>query len=316
MALDPLAVPSGCANSDRRGNAEHCPRFSSHLLTCCRLVGVPKRRAGAFAGIHLAPALLGSPCRVPTDPAVRQATPTPDPVDTKGDWKAILYFYTLLVFMGASRGSISARGVPISQILPDPMARDASLARCWAPLPPIGAGAPLPRPASISCRSLLPDGRRLGQEVSPEALRSSHARRPVARALPPRPLVSCARCSAPPRPALPSRAPQRSPGTRRSGFWRFCFVWFLWSCVTGYMLRLAMQKPIATTTPRRIYAWFLMSHRCGTQRRSYFASAASHSSAPSLHPHQPGRLSPAPSHASRCPLHPASPCPWPPWAFS
>lgn len=124
---------------------------------------------------------LAVPSGVPTDPAVRQATPTPDPVDTKGDWKAILYFYTLLVFM-----VFFQMGVVWAKKFHPKRFDQVTLVGLW---------------------------------LVPFLLALS------------------------------------------SGFWRFCFVWFLWSCVTGYMLRLAMQKPIATTTPRRIYAWFLMSHR-------------------------------------------------------
>jgi len=47
----------------------------------------------------------------------------------------------------------------------------------------------------------------------------------------------------------------------QSGYWRFIGIWAAWSAVTGYMLSLAMRKPLALTTPRKVYTWFLISHR-------------------------------------------------------
>lgn len=47
----------------------------------------------------------------------------------------------------------------------------------------------------------------------------------------------------------------------QSGYWRFPLVWLVWSFVTGLALKLASQRPLAPTTPRLVYRWFLLSHR-------------------------------------------------------
>lgn len=37
----------------------------------------------------------------------------------------------------------------------------------------------------------------------------------------------------------------------------FRLLWFLYTCYTGYLIYLSFQKPLAKTTPRKIYSWFL-----------------------------------------------------------
>nr|CAH7726105.1 unnamed protein product [Callosobruchus chinensis] len=44
----------------------------------------------------------------------------------------------------------------------------------------------------------------------------------------------------------------------RSHWWRFIFTWLLFSCITGLIVRKALQKPIDRTTPRLVYKWFLL----------------------------------------------------------
>lgn len=39
-------------------------------------------------------------------------------------------------------------------------------------------------------------------------------------------------------------------------WWRFNFVWLLSSCITGLVVRKAVQKPIQRRTPRLVYKWF------------------------------------------------------------
>ena len=36
----------------------------------------------------------------------------------------------------------------------------------------------------------------------------------------------------------------------RSHWWRFIFIWLVFSCVTGLIVHKAMQRPIHGTTPR------------------------------------------------------------------
>ncbi|CAH8531786.1 unnamed protein product [Schistosoma bovis] len=43
-------------------------------------------------------------------------------------------------------------------------------------------------------------------------------------------------------------------------FPRFIFVWVLFSLTTGVMVYLASKRRISTTTPRRVYRWFLFVH--------------------------------------------------------
>ncbi|KAG5446241.1 RING finger protein 121 [Clonorchis sinensis] len=43
-------------------------------------------------------------------------------------------------------------------------------------------------------------------------------------------------------------------------FPRFIAIWFLFSLVTGSMLYMASKRRISTSTPRRVYRWFLLIH--------------------------------------------------------
>ncbi|VDQ00640.1 unnamed protein product, partial [Trichobilharzia regenti] len=43
-------------------------------------------------------------------------------------------------------------------------------------------------------------------------------------------------------------------------FSRFVVIWVLFSLTTGAMVYLASKKRISTTTPRRVYRWFLFIH--------------------------------------------------------
>ncbi|KAF5398734.1 RING finger protein [Paragonimus heterotremus] len=43
-------------------------------------------------------------------------------------------------------------------------------------------------------------------------------------------------------------------------FPRFIVIWFLFSLITGSMVYMASKKRISTTTPRRVYRWFLFMH--------------------------------------------------------
>ncbi|XP_049791887.1 RING finger protein 121 [Schistocerca nitens] len=44
-------------------------------------------------------------------------------------------------------------------------------------------------------------------------------------------------------------------------WWRFIFLWLLFSCITGFIVRKAMQKPILGTTPRLVYKWFYFLYK-------------------------------------------------------
>ncbi|GJQ83082.1 hypothetical protein Trydic_g20094 [Trypoxylus dichotomus] len=44
-------------------------------------------------------------------------------------------------------------------------------------------------------------------------------------------------------------------------WWRFVFIWLLFSCITGLIVRKALLKPIGGTTPRLVYKWFLFIYK-------------------------------------------------------
>jgi len=44
-------------------------------------------------------------------------------------------------------------------------------------------------------------------------------------------------------------------------FWRFVFVWTLFSIATGYHVRLAMGNPLDVTAPRKVYTWFFRIYK-------------------------------------------------------
>lgn len=47
----------------------------------------------------------------------------------------------------------------------------------------------------------------------------------------------------------------------RQQWWRFIFIWLLFSCITGLIFRKAVQKPLDGTTPRLVYKWFLLLYK-------------------------------------------------------
>ncbi|XP_076256166.1 E3 ubiquitin ligase Rnf121 [Rhynchophorus ferrugineus] len=44
-------------------------------------------------------------------------------------------------------------------------------------------------------------------------------------------------------------------------WWRFIFIWLLFSCITGLIFRKATQRPLEGTTPRLVYKWFLLLYK-------------------------------------------------------
>ena len=44
-------------------------------------------------------------------------------------------------------------------------------------------------------------------------------------------------------------------------WWRFIAVWMVYSLGSGYIIFLATRTPLAGTTPRRIYKWFLLTYK-------------------------------------------------------
>jgi len=44
-------------------------------------------------------------------------------------------------------------------------------------------------------------------------------------------------------------------------FWRFLTVWCLFTAVTGHLLSLCLAKPMARSTPRKVYTWFLLLYK-------------------------------------------------------
>ncbi|XP_035734029.1 RING finger protein 121-like isoform X1 [Vespa mandarinia] len=44
-------------------------------------------------------------------------------------------------------------------------------------------------------------------------------------------------------------------------WWRFIFLWLVSSCITGLVVRKAIQKPIQGTTPRLVYKWFYFIYK-------------------------------------------------------
>ncbi|KAK9870903.1 hypothetical protein WA026_009860 [Henosepilachna vigintioctopunctata] len=44
-------------------------------------------------------------------------------------------------------------------------------------------------------------------------------------------------------------------------WWRFVFIWLLFTCISGLITRKALQKPLERTTPRLVYKWFLFLYK-------------------------------------------------------
>ncbi|XP_069679241.1 E3 ubiquitin ligase Rnf121 [Periplaneta americana] len=47
----------------------------------------------------------------------------------------------------------------------------------------------------------------------------------------------------------------------RNQWWRFIFLWLVFSCITSLVVRKAIQKPIEGTTPRLVYKWFYFLYK-------------------------------------------------------
>lgn len=47
-------------------------------------------------------------------------------------------------------------------------------------------------------------------------------------------------------------------------FWRFMTVWVVFSAVTGYLIYQCSQKKLASSTPRRVYGWFIGVYKVST----------------------------------------------------
>lgn len=45
-----------------------------------------------------------------------------------------------------------------------------------------------------------------------------------------------------------------------SHWWRFVFIWLIFTMLTFVVMSLALQKPIKRTTPRWVYKWFYLIH--------------------------------------------------------
>ncbi|XP_014249948.1 RING finger protein 121 [Cimex lectularius] len=44
-------------------------------------------------------------------------------------------------------------------------------------------------------------------------------------------------------------------------WWRFIFFWLIFSCITAFIVKKALEKPIKGTTPRLVYKWFYFIYR-------------------------------------------------------
>ncbi|XP_054262681.1 E3 ubiquitin ligase Rnf121 isoform X1 [Macrosteles quadrilineatus] len=47
----------------------------------------------------------------------------------------------------------------------------------------------------------------------------------------------------------------------KNQWWRFIFLWLVFSCITGLIVRKAVEKPIQGTTPRLVYKWFYLIYK-------------------------------------------------------
>lgn len=42
----------------------------------------------------------------------------------------------------------------------------------------------------------------------------------------------------------------------KEGYWRFCFVWLIFSVCNGFIVARALEKTMKSSTPRLVYWWF------------------------------------------------------------
>jgi len=47
----------------------------------------------------------------------------------------------------------------------------------------------------------------------------------------------------------------------KNQWWRFIFLWLIFSCITGLIVRKAVEKPIQGSTPRLVYKWFYLIYK-------------------------------------------------------
>ncbi|XP_008209281.1 RING finger protein 121 isoform X1 [Nasonia vitripennis] len=47
----------------------------------------------------------------------------------------------------------------------------------------------------------------------------------------------------------------------RNLWWRFIFLWLVFSCITGLIVRKTVQRPMQGTTPRLVYKWFYFIYK-------------------------------------------------------
>ncbi|KAK8378337.1 hypothetical protein O3P69_011078 [Scylla paramamosain] len=55
-------------------------------------------------------------------------------------------------------------------------------------------------------------------------------------------------------------------------WWRFIFIWLLFSSITVIVVKKALERPIDPSTPRQVYKWFLLIYKicCGLGVVGYF----------------------------------------------
>uniref|UniRef100_A0A4V0Y8N4 Putative ring-containing e3 ubiquitin ligase n=1 Tax=Rhodnius prolixus TaxID=13249 RepID=A0A4V0Y8N4_RHOPR len=47
----------------------------------------------------------------------------------------------------------------------------------------------------------------------------------------------------------------------KNQWWRFIFLWLVFSCITAFIVKKAIEKPISGNTPGLVYMWFLLIYQ-------------------------------------------------------